>query len=305
MVATRRLALVLALLTTAGCLGAAAPTTSRPDAAASLLGADGMPLPPLALAGAGCTWGGGHSVHTFQLASIVPPPWTVADVIPDVGPQVTYSDPGEQVYGLASRAWGNWHTNFACRSWTLDGKPTTLTLGMVLTRVEAPPFDPSPVPREYVVNVVASDSDALNARLMRDGWMGMQATGSLSWDGSTFHHVLATQMHGTYESLFRTRSDGALSDTRVRLWFQKELPGGHYAPVSIDLRLSGAKPPAHDVADPDGWFSHTNTQDHVVVAGEPTGAASVIAGLVVSGFDASFAWGPAPGVELTAAYDHL
>lgn len=301
------LALLLAALALAGCLGAGA--TVRPaSTGAALLGADGMPLPPLALAGSSCTWGGGHSVHTFQFAGqIIPEPWKAADVMDDIGPQLSYSDPGEQIYGIPSTGWGNWHTNLVCKAWTLDNKTTPLTFGMVLTRVEPPTFDASPVHRNYIVNVIASDNAALNMRLMMDGWMSMPATGQVSWDDGVFHHVLATQMHGTYESLFRTRDAGALQDDIVRLWFQKANEDKTFSPVSIDMRIAGAggKPPAHVIADPDGYFSHTNTEDHAFVAGQPSGVAGQIAGFVVTGFDASFSWGPAPPVKLEKEYAHL
>jgi len=298
------IAFALVGLALAGCLGANKPGEQAP---AAVIGADSMPLPPLALAGTGCVWGGGHSVHTHELDDVVPPPWKPADVMEDVGPQLSYSDPGEQIYGIPSSGWGNWHTNFVCRAWTLDGAATQLTFGMVLTRVDPPRFDPEPVHRNYIVNVIASDNASLNGRLMMDGWMSMPATGQLSWDGGSFHHVLATKMHGTYESLFRTRDVGApLQDDIIRLWFQRpDATGKTFSPVSIDLRLSGAARPAHFIADPDGYFSHTNTEDHAIVAGEPSGVAGQIAGFVLTGFDAEFAWGPAPNVTLEKAYTHL
>lgn len=284
------------LLVLAGCLGAGTTPLAPADAAPA----------PLGLEGDGCSWGGGHSIHTHEIApQIVPEPWKVADVVEDIGAQPTYSDPGEQVYGVATSGWGNWHTNLACASWTLDGEDAPgLVLGMVLARVEAPPFDPAPVHRNYIVNVIASDSDALNARLMARGWMSMGATGQLSWADGTLHHVLATDMHGTYESLFRTRDVGALEDDVVRLWYQKENANGTFSPVAVDLRIVG-EPPTHALADPEGYFSHTGTDDHALLLGQPSGVAGQIAGLAYRGFSFRLEWGPEPAVALDEAYSHL
>ncbi|HUR67850.1 MAG TPA: hypothetical protein VM370_01280 [Candidatus Thermoplasmatota archaeon] len=295
-----RLLLLCALVALAGC---ASPAGTLAPAASDAGAIDGAEHAPLSLSGTGCVWGGGHSIHTMELAWIVPEPWKASDVVEDIGMQPTYSDPGEQIYGVATSGWGNWHTNLACDSFTLDGEETPLTLGMVLARVEPPPFDPAPVARNYIVNVLASDNEELNARLMDAGWMSMGTTGSLAWDDDVFHHVLATEMHGTYESLFHTSPQGSFEDKLVRLWFQKQNDDGTFAPIALDMKLQGDGERA--IADPEGWFTHTGTDDHVVLAGQPNGAYGQIAGLVVSGIDVDLSWGPTPDVRLDEAYEHL
>lgn len=291
---------LLGLLLLAGCVTPAAVPVDKASEGGPEARAPGSPL---GLAGTDCVWGGGHSIHTMEYADLIPEPWHVADVIEDIGAQPTYSDPGEQIYGVADTGWGNWHTNLVCKAWMVDGQETPVTLGMVLTRIEPPAFDTAPVERQYIVNVIATDSKTVNDRLMSIGWMSMGATGTLTWDGGTFHHVLATEMHGTYESIFRTKEVGPLDAGTIRLWYQVPNADETFSPVAIDMVVTGS--PTHAIADPEGYFSHTDTEDHVLLLGQPQGVHGQIAGFVVSGFDVEFSWGQAPALKLEKAYEHL
>ncbi|MHB8605722.1 MAG: hypothetical protein ACYDCK_10755 [Thermoplasmatota archaeon] len=300
------LVLVAVVVLTAGCIASSkSPASPTALGSASNAGTDGMAmgakLMPLALNGTSCTWGGGHSIHTHQYDSILPLPWKPADVIEDIGTQPSYSDPGEQVYGvMVNSGWGNWHTNMECSAWTLNGEKKELTFGMILTRIVPPSFDTNPVPRNYMVNVIASSDKQFNDILMAAGWMAMPASGYIDWTTTpdTFHHLLDAGDHGVYESIFHTKDVGPMKDDVIRLWYQHANPDKTFTPVAIDMKIT--KKGEHYWGDLQGYFSHTRTHDHDPVPG----AYGQIAGLVYTGFDASFGWGPQTNVMLDKAYEH-
>lgn len=303
-------AAVALALVTAGCLAssgdeevAPAPTTDAPST-------DGQSLPTFELRGTDCQEGGGHSVHprnvggVWDLTEVLPEPWTFADVLEDVGPQLTYSeawvlDPRHPI-PEEGETWGNYHATVTCESWTFNGQPKEdLVFGYVGTRVTAPPFDAQEeAKRHYVITVVGSSDEEVNTALREAGFEGDPTTGSIADDGTRVDTLLRTDSHGEYETIFPTERYGEAGDWTKRLWWQHETENGSYVPMALDLDDTGA---VHRVAPRGaGYFGHWGTDMH----GPQGGASANSAAILYEGFDRVITFGPRPDVALDAAYHH-
>lgn len=282
-------------------------------------------LPPLGLAGASCMEGGGHSVHPKSFwssgaADVVPAPWVPADVLEDVGPQLTFSelpDPARPVPSEGNTM-GNYHATMWCDAWTLDGDPADddVFFGFVGMRVEPPPFDDPSVPatHHYVVTVVATNDDVVLERLRAAGIHAFGATATKAeTPGGALRIQMRTEGNGDYDSLFVPEAYGEMHAKRVRLWWQSEPEGeaghaghgagegshgeGAFRPVALDLVASGG---THSVASAQGYFSHSGTAHHAPLPGAYGHTAAVL----FKGFDRVVEWGPRPDVTLAKAYVH-
>lgn len=305
-----RLGLLLAALLFAGCVSA----PSEADlGAATTEPSDAMALAPLGLAATGCFEGGGHSVHPRMLNPL-PEPWVPADIIDDVGPQLTYSeipDPTKPIPPKGDTI-GNYHATVWCEGWTLDGEPVEdLIFGFVGMKVEPPAFDvgSEPATHHYLITVIASNNEEVNARLNAAGIAAIPATAErmVAMDG-TLRIQMWTEGNGDYDSLFKPKEMGANAATRVRLWWQEGYGhGAHsaqsadeehgYRPLALDLVTTGG---THYVAEAQGYFSHSGTEHHAPLPG----AYGHTAALMYDGFDRVFEFGPRPDLKLPDAYDH-
>lgn len=309
--------LILALVA-AGCFGDAPVEAADVHAGAD---EDG-PLPPLGLAGSDCREGGGHSVHPRSLwaqgmVRVVPPPWVPADVIEDVGEQITYSEIPDPLRPIPEEGntMGNYHATMWCEQWSLDGHTRDdLFVGFVGMRVEPPDFDEDAATptHHYVVTVVVTNDETLLERL-RAG--GIHAVSGAAQHTTVAPDLLRIQMqtdgNGDYDSIFVTRSHGEMHATHVRLWWQHDLDGhgghadhsggphanGQFKPIALDLLATGG---THHVGAAQGWFSHTGTDHHAPLPG----AYGKTAAAYYDGFDRTFEWGPRPDVTLSQAYVH-
>ena len=318
------LTLLVAALMLPGCVSE--PVTDADGVGAADALADAAAPSPLGLAGTSCMEGGGHSVHPKSLwasgqVRVVPDPWVPADVLDDVGPQLTFSeipDP-ERPIPENGNTMGNYHATMWCDAWTLDGAPRDdVFLGFVGMKVEDPRWfgdagGAAQPTHQYVVTVVASNDDEVLARLHAGGIAAMKATATRDElpDG-TLRIRMFTEGNGAYDSLFKPKADGDMHATHVRLWWQMPLDdAGHehghddgphmegaFRPVALDLFAQGG---AHAVAEAQGYFSHTGTQHH-----EPLpGAYGHTAAVLYTGFDRVVEWGPRVGdVTLDWAYVH-
>lgn len=288
---------VACALLLAGCVSQSttqpvAPAASPPPAPAA---------PAFELEGTECILGGGHSVHSSRIAGfIIPEPWKVADILDDVGPQPVYPEEPEDGVPSKGNTWGNWHVTTMCEGWTYDGKPLAgHVFGFVGARVEAPPFDDGSAVRHYLITVLASSDHGLHEALHAAGFHASLTKGTIEYQvGDVFHHVLDTEDHGVYESLYRTVGQGEAPQGITRLWFQQENPDKTYSPIALDLQVRGG---THKWAEPNGYFSHLRTHDHDPLPG----AAGNIAGLNWEGFDLVVTLGPRPDVKLQKAYIHV
>lgn len=253
------------------------------------------------LEGTSCLEGGGHSVHPRRYADIlIPEPWVAADVLQDVGPQLTYSETPQDGVPEEGDTWGNYHATVVCRDWSRDGDALEgHVFGFVGARVEPQPFDPGPpAERHYIITVLATSDHALHEFLHAQGFHASMTKGTAEWRAEgLFHNLLDTEDHGVYESLFRTGEAGPMPGT-MRLWYQKENGDGSFSPLALDMANTGG---THLWAEPNGYFSHLRTHDHDPIPG----AAGQIAGLVYAGFDRVVTLGPRPDVRLEEAYIHL
>ncbi len=254
----------------------------------------------LGLAGTGCREGGGHSVHPARLNPL-PAPWSPADVLEDVGPQVVYSevpDPEHPVPQEGSTI-GNYHATVACDAWTFRGadKPG-LVLGFVGMKVEQPLWsDPGPT-HHYLVTVVATNDPDVQEALTQAGFHAMTATATVEdLLGDWLRVRMSTDHNGDYDSLFRPKLLGGMHATWTRLWFQNPTPEGTFAPIALDLTAAGGD---HFVADSQGYFSHSGTHHHAPLPG----AYGHTAAVWYTGFDRTVDFGPRPDVRVSAAYDH-
>ena len=300
---------LLALTLLAGCVGTPAADV-EPEAPPP---APDEALPALGLQGASCTEGGGHSVHPVSLNPL-PEPWMPADILADVGPQLTYSEIPDPMHPVPEEGhtMGNWHATMWCEGWTLDGGPASdILFGYVGMKVEPPAFDAGPpATHHYLVTVIATNDDTILARLQAAGFGAMKASASREDlpDGS-----LRIQMHtdgnGDYDSIFRPKAVGAMEASRIRIWFQSTPDGhahghvegaraeGEFRPLAIDLVSTGGE---HLVAEGQGYFSHSGTEHHAPLPG----AYGHTAAVMYDGFDRAFEWGPRPDITLSEAYVH-
>lgn len=307
---------ILILLLLAGCATPAPPDEPAPWTAE---GTADAPAAPLGLAGTACWEGGGHSVHPI-IFNPLPDPWTPADVLDDVGPQLTYSevpDPMRPVPQEGSTM-GNWHVAMWCEGWTLDGeeRPDVL-FGYVGMKVEAPPFDDALVPatHHYLVTVIATNDDEVLARLTAAGFAAMKATAEkVEAPDGTLRVQMWTGSNGDYDSLFKPKEMGAMKASRIRIWYQSTPDGhgvhghepggerqdrasGEFRPIALDLVSTGG---THVAAEGQGYFSHSGTEHHAPLPG----AYGHTAAFGHAGFDRAIEWGPRPDVTLDEAYLH-
>lgn len=308
--AVRALGATLLLLAVAGCVET--PAAWDGDAATpASLAADEAPT-PLGLAATACTEGGGHSVHP-RMFDPLPDPWVAADVLDDVGPQLLYSevpDPTSPVPKEGNTI-GNYHATVWCEGWTLDGEPLEdVVFGFVGMKVEPPLFEDAaePATHHYLVTVIASSHEEINARLRAAGIAAISASAArTSAPDGTLRIQMWTEGNGEYDSIFRPKEVGANGATRVRLWWQEGYGHGDHAsasqaadgyrPLALDLVTTGGR---HHVAEGQGYFSHSGTAHHAPLPG----AYGHTAALLYDGFDRTFAFGPRPDVRFPDAYDH-
>ncbi len=256
----------------------------------------------LGLEATGCFEGGGHSVHPVMLNPL-PAPWQPADVLDDVGAQLTYSEIPDPTRPIPERGntMGNYHATVVCDAWILAGEPTEMVFGFVGMKVETPPFgEPGPT-HEYLVTVVAASSQDVAAILEAGGIHVMMASaaveGRSAGDGDLLDIHMETDHNGAYDSVFQRKDLGELHAPWVRLWFQHDNGNGTFSPVALDMHSTGG---THFAAEGQGYFSHTGTDHHWPLPG----AHGHTAALGYDGFDRTFVWGPAPAVLLDAAYVH-
>lgn len=295
--------LVPVLLVATVLAGCTAQPASQP------LGTSAQPAPAAAAApafeldGQRCLMGGGHSVHATSVApQIIPEPWKVADIWNDVGPQLVYPEEPEQGPPTEGKTWGNWHVTVTCDAWQYDDKPLdkSFVFGFVVTKVEQPPFDTGPAGPRYIVNVLATQDQAMQMFFHEHGFHATLIQASANeWPApGVYHHLLDTTDHGRYESIFDTKAAGDAPQNLTRLWWQRANGDGTFTPIALDLQPHGGK---HLEADPNGYFSHLNTTDHAPVPG----AVGNIAGLIYQDVDFTLKLGPVAPVKLDKAYVHL
>lgn len=303
---------LLGALLLAGCIDTPAASDLGPAStdAATIDGA----LAPLGLAATSCFEGGGHSVHP-RMFDPLPDPWVAADILDDVGPQLVYSETPDPTKPIPPKGdtIGNYHATVWCEGWTLDGAPVDdLIFGFVGMKVEPPVFDvgSEPATHHYLVTVIASNNEDVNARLNAAGIAAIPATAErmVAPDG-TLRIQMWTEGNGDYDSLFKPKEMGDNTATRVRLWWQEGYGhgGDHgvraaseehgYRPLALDLVTTGG---THYVAEAQGYFSHSGTAHHAPLPG----AYGHIAALMYDGFDRVFEFGPRPDIAIPEAYDH-
>lgn len=294
----RLLAGLLAAALLAGCVAQPAPEPAPVEAPAPEVATP----PAFRLEGAGCLVGGGHSVHSQRVAPfIIPEPWKVADILADVGPQLIY--PEEPADGVPSEGntWGNWHVTVTCDAWMHGGEPLDgLVFGFVSAFVEPPPFDDGTAVKHAIVTVLATSDHAMHEAFHDAGFHATLTTGYAEYPApGLFHHLLDTEDHGVYESLYRTTQAGEAPQGMLRLWWQHENDDATFSPYALDIAMSGGK---HLWAEPNGYFSHLRTHDHDPLPG----AAGDIAGLNWEGVDLVITLGPRrDDVRLPEAYLHV
>lgn len=318
------LGLLILAIAAAGCVSQAPSVADGADDAGALTA--GVAPSPLGLAGTSCMEGGGHSVHPKSLwasgqVRVVPEPWVPADVIDDVGPQLTFSEipDAERPIPEKGNTMGNYHATMWCEAWTLDGEPLAqgTFLGFVGMKVEDPGWlvmlNAPPPTHQYVVTVVATNDEELLARLRAGGIAATEATAQREElpDG-TLRIRMFTEGNGDYDSLFKPKPFGDMHATHVRLWWQMPLDGeghehghddgphmaGAFRPVPLDLFATGG---AHAVAEAQGYFSHSGTDHHAPLPG----AYGHTAAILYTGFDRVVEWGPpVDDVALEWAYVH-
>ena len=298
----RVLAVLLLAAPLAGCLADEPASDESPELQKAALAG-----PELVVSGVDCAQAGGHSVHprsaagVWAFAEAVPEPWQVADVLEDVGPQVTYSEIPDPLHPTPTEGetWGNYHATMTCASWTVNGESRPdLLFGFVGTRVEEPPWGDGIPSRNYLVTVVATNDDEVLAALHAAGIHATLATGSIAPNGPLLETLLDTADHGRYESLFAPKELGAMPDGPIRLWFQQALEGGGYAPVALDLVHTPGG--THYGAEGQGYFGHWGTDMH----GPQGGLGGKTAALAYTGFDRTITFGPRPDVVVEDAYHH-
>ena len=309
------LAVALAALAFAGCLGApAAPLDAEGDRLT--LPPSGPAFPRLDLAD--CTEGGGHSNYNLDLLQgLMPEPWILADVTEDIGPvTVTNTVPPTPATGPQS---GIYHAAFRCGGFLLDGEEQgPLSGGYVGIRVEPPPFDTGGAARHYLVITFSTDHAALNQLLNDAGYHVPSASVVVEQVGPLFHSVLDDAEHGVYEAHFQPVEAGAKWEGTLRLWLQLGAEQGHHGglaaqahdairPVALDLTDAGG---THlHARDASAVFSHSRTTDHDQNLGGVTvpvpAVAGTTAGLGYVGFTRSLTLGPQPDYRLAEAWDHV
>lgn len=287
-----------------GCVGTdettmddAEPTAAEPSSSTD---------EPLALAGEGCTMGGGQSVHPREgmvygnISEIVPEPWHVDDVLEDTGPQYTYSQWPKPTAPKPQEGdtWGHYHATLVCETWTLDGETREdVVFGFVGPKVKTPSFATSSADDEYLATVVATNDEAVMADLQAHGVEAMHADASVERVGDQLEVSMRTAHNGEYLSIYRLNDLGPLEDERIRLWSQHETTEGDYRPIAIDLVRDGG---THSGDQGEGYFHHQRTAHHWPLPG----AYGHTAAVHYEGFDVAFEWGPAPNVTLEEEYVH-
>ncbi len=300
--------LVLALVAS-GCLG----TVPAADDVAPAANSAPSAMNALGLAGSGCTEGGGHSVHPM-IFNPLPSPWMPADILDDVGPQLTYSEVPDPMKPIPEKGstMGNYHATMTCDTWTFRGeeKPD-LVFGFVGMKIETPPFGTDGPTHQYLVTVIATSDSDVNAALHDAGFHPMLASAtSITMPGDWNRIQMSTDHNGDYDSLFKPKAFGEMKATHVRLWFQipngaadctgHECAGdGTFTPIALDLLAQpGGR---HFVAEGQGYFSHSGTNHHDPMPG----AYGHTAAVQYREFERTFEWGPHPTeVRLTDAYEH-
>lgn len=260
-----------------------------------------LSLPAFELVGTDCREGGGHSVHPRSFNQ-VPEPWVVADVLDDVGPQLAYSevpDPMKPVPEEGS-TWGNYHGTAVCKRWTFNGaeKPG-LVFGFVGARVEDPAFLAGPgAARNYLVTVLGTSDDEVNAAMRVAGYEGESLTGSLVSEAAVTHTLLTTGSHGEYDTRFIPKEFGETEARTKRIWWQMhDHETDEIVPVALDLRDT---PASHWIAEAQGYFGHWGTEMH----GPQGGISGHTAAVLFESFDRVVTFGPRPDVKLADMYHH-
>ena len=239
--------LVVALVALAA--GCAAPS---PSADAEL------PVPEMLelFSSPSCDEGGGYVVWNpdglhDERAGRIPKPFEFADASGDLG------DPPVTAFGERSRKplAGAYHVVVSCPTWTFQGvEKTDLLMAFVTGRVLPPPFDPSPLEREYVTFFIAVNDPDLEAAFVALGLAPEQLlSASLSFDNGILTSTMQMDHHGDIISVVPIEPVGAREPETMRLWFMVPVEGGTRA-IAIDM-VDSAGGTLHRAPSP-GHFDH-------------------------------------------------
>lgn len=288
---------IMGLALLAGCIQA--PST-RPQIGTAATHADAAA--PFALQMKHCHEGGGVSLYPMQDGQSGPTKdFKVADVQDDVGDPVVGSygipiAPGEKTSGI-------WHVSVVCDSYAADGVSQSgpLDWGWVGMKIQPPAWDTSGIQRQFFVADLSLKDKGL-VKDLRDE-RGIHA--SLSQDvkvewvaPQVFHQLLDDQDHGVFESRAAMKDYRPFQPGTTRFWMlipigmkgmdmdhgeMEDAPGTQYRAVAFDLVDSGSG--TQMVAQATGFLTHTRTNEHAIVAGQPNGAAGNLAEVLYDGFD--------------------
>jgi hypothetical protein len=289
---------IVALL--AGCISSPSSSVSSVGTAATHAGAA-----PFAVEMKRCHEGGGVSLYNMQDGQSGPTKdFKVADVQDDVG------DPVVGSYGVpippGGKTTGIWHVSVVCDSYALNGVEQSgpLDWGWVGMKIQPPAWDHSGIQRQFFVADLSLKDKGL-VQDLRDE-RGIHA--SLSQDvkvewiaPQVFHQLLDDQDHGVFESRAAMKDYRAFKPGTTRFWMlipigmkgmdmghdesgeMEDAPGTQYRAVAFDLVDSGSG--TQMVAQATGLLTHTRTNEHAIVAGQPNGAAGNLAEVLYDGFD--------------------
>ncbi|HVM44683.1 MAG TPA: hypothetical protein VM582_02010 [Candidatus Thermoplasmatota archaeon] len=225
-----RATLVALVALLAGCVTAPAGGPDTAQAAA-----------PALFASDSCEEGGGYVVWNTDApiddpAGNLPEPFVYADATDDLdSPPVT-------AYGEPSRRplEGAYHAVISCPTWTFRGvEKSDLRIAFVALRIQAPPFDPAPLDREYLLPFIAVNDPQLEAALVALGIAPEKLiSSSLSFENGVLISTMQMDHHGDIVSVVPIETRGARERETMRFWILAPVKGGATA-IALDVEDVG------------------------------------------------------------------